>query len=202
MWEVERLREGDVERAGEVLARAFVQDPLAVYMLPDPEARRRLLPWHFATVVRYGVLFGEAYTSADGLRGAAVWLPPGETAMTPERTEAAGMNKGPEVLGAEACERFMGVMKPLEELHAADMPEEHWYLAGIGVDPESGGRGLGSALLRPVLETADARGEPCYLETAEAMNRPFYERLGFEVVRQGVEENSGVPYWTFRRDAH
>lgn len=200
MWEVQRLKERDAERAGELLARAFVDDPVSVYMLPNAEDRRRLLPWHFGGIALYGALFGEAYTTAEPLRGVALWLPPGETEMTPERLETAGMNRGPEVLGADTCRRFMRVMKLLHELHAADMPEEHWYLAGVGVEPALAGRGLGTALLRPVLERADARGDLCYLETSEAANRPFYEKLGFEVLRQGVEEVSRVPYWTFRRD--
>lgn len=200
MWEIERLAEADAERAGDTLAKAFSSDPLASYMLPDPGERQRLLPWHFATLVRYGVLFGETYATSGNVRGVAVWLTPGETEMTPERLAAAGMDQAPAVLGTEAWERFMGVMEYMEGLHAADMPDEHWYLAAIGVDPEVAGKGLGSALLQPVLETADAQGKPCYLETAAADNKPFYEGHGFAVVRQGVEPASGIDYWTFRRE--
>lgn len=88
----------------------------------------------------------------------------------------------------------------VEGLHSTDMPDDHWYLAAIGVDPEAAGKGLGSALLRPVLEVADTQGKPCYLETAAADNRPFYEKHGFVVVRQGIEPASGIDYWTFRRE--
>jgi ribosomal protein S18 acetylase RimI-like enzyme len=200
MWEIRRLTESDVERAGETLAKAFFNDPLAAYMVPNPDERRRLLPWHFATLARYGALFGEVYTTSGGLHGAAVWLPPGEVEMTPERIAAAGMDQAPVVLGAGAWGRFMGVMEYVENLHATDMPNEHWYLAVIGVDPKATGKGLGSALLQPVLEAADAERKQCYLETAEADNKPFYEKHGFAVVRHGVEPASGIGYWTFRRD--
>lgn len=196
---IERLTEGDTERVGETLAKAFFNDPLAKYMLPDPDERRRLLPWHFATLARYGVLFGEAYTVRGSLHGAAVWLPPGEGEMTPERIAAAGMDRAPAVLGAKAWERFMGATGYLEKLRATDMPDEHWYLAVIGVDPKAAGKGFGGALLQPVLKAADAQGKPCYLETAEADNKPFYEKHGFAVVRHGLEPASSLAYWTFRR---
>lgn len=200
MWTIGRLTEsGDAETAGDTLGKAFHGDPLASYMLPDPEVRRRLLPWHFATLARYGVLFGETYASQGNVRGVAVWLTPGETEMTPERLAAAGMDQAPAVLGTAAWERFMGVTEFMEGLHSTDMSDDHWYLAAIGVDPEAAGKGLGSALLRPVLAVADTQGKRCYLETAEAANKPFYERHGFVVVRQGTEPASGIDYWTFRR---
>lgn len=200
MWEIERLSERDADRAGETLARAFYTDPVAEYMLPDPGQRSRLLPWHFSTLVRYGALFGEVYATTREIRGVAVWLKPGRTEMTPERLAAAGVSRADEVLGTAAWERFLDVMQFLEGLHAADMVEVHWYLMAIGVDPEAAGKGLGSALLRPVLQAADAQARTCYLETAAAENRPFYERHGFLVLRQGVEPGSGLDYWTFRRD--
>jgi 5'-3' exonuclease len=31
----------------------------------------------------------------------------------------------------------MGVMEYVEALHTTDMPEDHWYLAVIGVAPEA-----------------------------------------------------------------
>lgn len=200
MTEIERLTESDAESAGDTLGKAFFGDPVASYMLPDAGERRRLLPWHFATLARYGALFGETYATIGNVRGVAVWLTPGETEMSPERLAAAGMVQAPAVLGTTAWERFMVVMEFMEGLHSTDMPGDHWYLAAIGVDPEAAGKGLGSALLRSVLEVADTQGKPCYLETAAANNKPFYEKHGFVVVRQGIEPASGLDYWTFHRE--
>ena len=200
MWEIDRFGENEAERAGATLAKAFYDDPVVSYMLPDGEERRRLLPWHFATLARYGALFGEAYATTGDCLGVAIWMTPGETEMTPERLAAAGMDQAPAVLGAGPWERFAGMMEYMEGLRATDMPEDHWYLAAIGVDPRAAGKGVGGALLRRVLEVADAQGKPCYLETAAAANRPFYEKHGFLIVRQGTEPASGVGYWTFRRD--
>ncbi len=47
----------------------------------------------------------------EPVHGGAVWLPPGEAEMTPERIAAAGMDQAPAVLGTKLWERFMGVME-------------------------------------------------------------------------------------------
>jgi hypothetical protein len=64
--------------AGEVLARAFADDPLCVYTQPDPEARMSLFTWIFTKLVREGADRGGVYTNAPIGRpdGVAVWMPP------------------------------------------------------------------------------------------------------------------------------
>ena len=78
--------------------------------------------------------------------------------------------------------------------------EPHWYLAFLGIEPSEQGKGLGSALLRPVLERCDSEGTPAYLETSNERNLPFYQRHGFEVVQQcGIPD--GPHFWGMWRVA-
>jgi ribosomal protein S18 acetylase RimI-like enzyme len=200
MSNIIRLPESEIPRAGEVLAGSFFHDPIVLYMFPDESERARLLPWHFTAFVRYGHLFGEVYSTAGRTDGVAVWLPPGGVEMPTERAEQAGLDKAPEVLGRGPWERFAGVMSHLEQFHRRDVQPRHWYLPLIGIDSSRQGRGLGSALLAPVLARADVERLPCYLETVEPRNVPFYQRHGFKVVTEGVEPRSGIRFWTFRRD--
>lgn len=197
--DVVNLEPDRIPAAGALLARALFEDGLARHMYPDNGERRTHTPWHFSAVVRYGVLFGRVLTTAGEPRGVAVWLPPGESAMTDSRVAAAGLDASPAVLGEEAFGRFMSVMEQIEPLHEQDVPDRHWYLALLGVDPEHAGRGIGSALIEPVLAEADRDGLPCYLETAEKLNLAFYEKHGFEVLRHGIASGTAVEYWTMRR---
>lgn len=199
MTAVVDLKPDHIADAGAALARSLFADGLARHMYPDEEERRMRLPWHFSAIVRYGVLFGRVLTTADQPRGVAVWLPPGETAMTDNRIAAAGLDAAPAMLGYEAFGRLMSAMAHVERYREQDMPARHWYLALIGVDPEYAGKGIGSALLRPILEDADSDGVPCYLETAEERNEAFYERHGFETVRHGTLPGTAVDYWTMQR---
>ena len=109
--------------------------------------------------------------------------------------EAAGLHETPELLGAEAWDRFRVVYEAMDRAHVDAVFGSHWILQLIGVEPGRQGAGLGTMLLRPVLERADQGGEECYLETLEERNLPFYARLGFDVTSDALESASGLRYW-------
>ncbi len=129
-----------------------------------------------------------------------MWLPPGETAVTDERAAEAGLDTLADALGAAAADRFCSVLGAVEPYHRTDVPAEHWYVMVVGIEPTAQGLGLGRALLAPILEEARRDRLPCYLETAQPNNVPFYEHLGFHVLRDVVHESSGLRLWTFRLD--
>jgi len=198
--EIVSLRADDLHAAAAALARAFQDDPLQVYMFPDPVERAARSPAHFAPTVRYGLQFGEVLTTAGTPVGAAVCLPPDGWKVTRERAAAAGLDHLPAILGEAAAGRYSSTMEVLESHHHRDVPPAHWYVTLLGVVPEAQGRGLGRALLQPVLNRAVADGVPCYLETAQPGNVAFYEHLGFRRLAEIVEPLSGLTLWTFRRD--
>jgi GNAT superfamily N-acetyltransferase len=197
--EVVPLAEAQLEDAGRALALAFQDDPLQSYVLPDPEQRVLRSPAHFAALLRFGHLFGEVYTTTATPEGAAIWQPPG-VEVTPERAVSAGLDRLPAHIGADAMERLGRVLDYLEASHRRDVPPEHWYLMIVGVVPARQGQGVGRALLQPVLNRADSASLPCYLDTAQPRNLPFYQKLGFRVVAESVEPEGGLRLWTFRRD--
>ena len=194
------LREGDLPAAAAALARAFQDDPLQMYVFPDPGERAVRSPGHFAPLLRYGLRFGEVLTTAGTPAGAAVWLGPNAWEVTPERAAAAGLDELPNAMGTAAAERFFSVLAAIDPYHHRDVPAEHWYVMVVGVVPEAQGSGVGRALLQPIMDRADAAGQPCYLETAQPKNVGFYEHLGFGRLVETVESQSGLRLWTFRRD--
>jgi ribosomal protein S18 acetylase RimI-like enzyme len=50
-----------------------------------------------------------------------------------------------------------------ERLEHARPEQPHWYLFHLGTDPDRQRRGVGTALLRSMLERCDADGTPAYL---------------------------------------
>lgn len=85
--ETRPLADDDVTDAAAVLARAFLDDPLFIWIEPDEERRARILAWMMGIGSRYGTRFGEVHGTVDALRGAAVWLPPGASIVDPARLE-------------------------------------------------------------------------------------------------------------------
>jgi ribosomal protein S18 acetylase RimI-like enzyme len=104
----------------------------------------------------------------------------------------------PLVAGIGPFMRFMGAMNRMEHLHKQAMPNDHWYLMVIGVDPPRQGQGIGKALMAPVLRKADESRLPCYLETDKPEDVVFYEKHGFEVLEKFTIKDS-PPFWTMQR---
>jgi ribosomal protein S18 acetylase RimI-like enzyme len=80
-------------------------------------------------------------------------------------------------LSAAEARRFLANMRYTEKIHRRVMPEAHWYLWAIGVEPTRQGRGIGGRLVTPVLERASKNRICCYLETHNSKNPPFYKNM-------------------------
>ena len=197
--EVGPLRENDLPAAAAALSRAFYDDPLQVYTLPDPVEREERSPALFTAALRYGLLFGEVLTTPD-VQGAAIWIGPDAWDITEERAAAAGFDRLPGEIGAEATERFFSVLAVADEPHRRDVRPDHWWVMVLGVAPDAQGRGLARAFLEPGMRRADAAGQQCYLETANPDNIEFYERMGFQRITELAHPESGLRLYTFRRD--
>ncbi len=189
--EVVRLEDSRLGEASDVLARAFQSDPAWVWLIPDAERRRRLLPWLFR--VGFDVTAADVWTTSGVVRGAARWLPPGRPPMRVGPTLKALVTT-PFRLGT-AIGPFLAYGRAVESLRAEAVPDPHWYLAGIGVDPAAQRRGIGTALLEPGLAAAAHAALPAVLLTNNEANLPFYERHGFEVVRKRETPQDGPQAW-------
>ena len=194
------LDPGNVDAAAGALAKAFQDDPLQSYVFPDPRERAEKSPAHFSPLVAYGLRFGRVFTTAPQILGVSIWLPPHGWEVTPERAAEVGLDRLPELLGQANADRFFSVLGHADSFHKTDVPPAHWYTMVLGVAPEGQGRGLGRALMQPILTDAAANGLPCYLETTQPTNVSFYQHLGFQVVRELVEPTSKLKLWTFRLD--
>lgn len=193
------LERHQLAEAGDVLARAFHDDPIWTWVFPDAAARARTLPWFMEVGTRYCLLFGETYTTSGRVDGAADWLTPGNTGFPPQRLIEAGYAPMREKFGPEPYARFMAMLAHEQPLHDEAVPGPHYYLMTLGVDPPRQGQGVGGALIQPVLARANAERLPCYLETEREINVTFYRRHGFEVVTEFDVPGGGPHIWTMKR---
>jgi GNAT superfamily N-acetyltransferase len=174
------------------LVLAFRDDPVQRFLFPEERAYERRGRRNFELLTRRLLGIGAVHVT-DGLEGAALWLPPGED-MTAGLGGALFGLRSALVMGA-ALRRGMRLLDELARRHPR---EPHWYLPVLGTAPAHQGRGLGSALLAPVLARADREGLPAYLESSKAKNVPFYRRHGFEVVGS-IRVPGGPELWPMLR---
>jgi hypothetical protein len=121
-----------------ILARAFYDDPLFSWLLPDASRRLAIARCGFGLYLKEVWLrHEEAYTVGDSA-GVCVWEPPGtwklavreQIALLPAMLRISGRN----------LPRLLGTLNAVEKNHPT---EPHHYLAFVGVDPESQGQGMG-----------------------------------------------------------
>lgn len=170
------------------LAAAFLDDPVMSWCYPDPERRRSILPASFELIVDVYYPGGGVDVVGDALAG-AVWSPPGAE-VDEERLGVLAEMAG------EDAERLGTLVEETDRRH----PEEpHQYLFLLGARPDWQSRGLGSTLLRRVLERCDRDGVPAYLEASSPRNRQLYLRHGF-VDREEVVLPDGPSLWCMWRE--
>lgn len=180
-----------------MLARAFDDDPVACWSSPRSGPRERMLERFHRARLRQA-LAGEEVWTEDGLRGAAIWLAPDRWRTTMrEELELARSMLAPRLLW-RAPLVWAGFMREVELRHPRTPP--HWYLAVLGTEPAEQGRGIGSALLEPVLSRCDTDGVCAYLESSKERNIAFYARHGFRVVRE-LRLPRGPVMWGMWREA-
>jgi ribosomal protein S18 acetylase RimI-like enzyme len=192
---VRRATEHDVDAMAAQMAETFWDDPIATHIFRNEARRDTALRAFFRTQMRADYLpFGGCYTT-DGYAGSAIWAPAGK----PLLTGLAGIATMLPVL-PYAVTHLVTTLRLLNTLETLHPHEPHWYLASLGTAVDRQGQGVGSALMRPVLDHCDAEGLPCYLESSKERNVPFYRRRGFEVVQEVRLPGDGPLIWTMWRE--
>jgi ribosomal protein S18 acetylase RimI-like enzyme len=186
---------GDAEAAAATLARAFADDPLICFLLPDAASRPAKMPRLFALLFKLGLPHGCCDVTSD-LGAVALWRPPGKWEIPFWQYITNGRDfLG--VFGFGGARRVTAVMDVIERRHPH---EPHWYLQAIGTDPAKQGKGYGGVVIRRQLAAADAAASPAYLESSKVSNIPIYQSFGFEVTGE-IKLPNGPTLWPMWRKA-
>lgn len=186
--QVRKATRDDIAELSQTLASAFFGDPVSVWSIPDPRRRAEILPGAFEAVAAADLAHDEVYTTDDVVAG-AVWEPPGAEG------DAEQMATVLEEVAGEYAPRLFELFELLEQTHPQ---QPHYYLFLLATRPELQCRGIGSALMRSVLEICDRDEIPAYLEATNERNRALYLRHGFEVTGE-IRLPDGPSLWPMWR---
>jgi ribosomal protein S18 acetylase RimI-like enzyme len=180
-----------VSRAAEVTARALRDNPSSIAVSDDPLVRLEMLHSTFN-----GMLTGARVAGVRRgrcLLGAASAVPPGHCvhAMLPPVFRTLN-EPAPDATDAD---RFLFSGSVMAD---HDLPESHWHVGPVGVEPGFQGMGLGRSAMSLLCNEFDAHHRLAWLETDKPENVRFYIGLGFEVADEVPMLSSR--FWFMRRD--
>lgn len=194
--EVQKATAAEYGKVAMPLARAFADDLAFRWMVRDDRRIGTITQRFFDVGLRrIWSAHDEMYTTPD-FAGGAVWEKPG--VGKPSVLEQLRMLPSFVSIFGRHMPRMMRAMAVMEKMHPK---EPHYYLPFVGVDPARQGEGIGSALLRPVLDRCDREGVPAYLEATSPSSRVLYERLGWQLRGEPLlMGDDAPPMWPMWRE--
>jgi len=197
---LERITRGSarIPEVVAVAARAFWRDPLFSFFARDLLGEYRTHPGFQRSALNGALAAGEVWAATDtdgAVLGVAAWLPPDPPGSKALRTAREMLTLTPVFVRIPHRRRAWRLLWACAERQPTT---PHFYLALLAVDPSAQGRGVGGALVAPMLAQADAAGAIAYLETQKPENVAWYGRFGF--VETGRIEHPGSPtIWLLTR---
>jgi ribosomal protein S18 acetylase RimI-like enzyme len=196
---VENIRKAtfdDADRLVSSLVRAFDGDPIVNWIVRQDGKRPQAFDLYFRAALCTVVLpHGEVFVTDDCV-GGALWLSSdkSEIGLVQQVSLLPDLVRMVKLRGLK---RVMGVIDAMNKAHPHEV---HYYLQFIGVDPDYQGKGLGSALMQPMLARCDREARGAYLEITQEENIAFYERFGFAVIGELDLGQGAPPAWRMWRD--
>jgi ribosomal protein S18 acetylase RimI-like enzyme len=189
------LRPSDLPGAADCAASAFVNSPMYSWILQGMDTYKKkhsLLDWLFLR--NFQLMYDVNPACLFGLRDETgrivcsfMIAPPGNKVTLPQMIRY-GLLALPIKFGWTALKRMLSakdITDAASDRYAEQhgLPSHHWELQRMVVNPEFQGRGFGSKCLSVALQSlVKPSGLPCVLNTQEARNVTFYQRLGFKVI--------------------
>jgi ribosomal protein S18 acetylase RimI-like enzyme len=194
---IRKARYSDVDGLTRTYVRAYDDDPVVNWIVRQDERRAHALKLFFRTcLLTFGMPHQEVYVTDDS-SGGALWIPPGKSKISIIR-QAPLLPKMIQVARPWGIIRLLQTVDIFNRMHPK---KEHYYLQFIGVDPLHQGKGIGGALLLPVIDLCNRHGYGMYLENSKEANLAFYQRHGFNVIRVIGLGRGSPPVWLMWREA-
>ncbi|HWY37596.1 MAG TPA: GNAT family N-acetyltransferase [Bacteroidia bacterium] len=176
----------------DILSRSFDDNQSVNYIVKQDEKRirriRSLMDYSFEMCYQFGeVLLSDdrkacaliLYPHLKTITLKSIWL---DIKLTIQAIGLGGIKKA---------------LKREKKIKAKQPNKDMAYLWFVGVDPFYQNKGIGSNLIRMIIQYVNDKNLPIYLETSTLKNIPWYERFGFQVYD---ELNLGYPLYFLKRN--
>jgi ribosomal protein S18 acetylase RimI-like enzyme len=185
---IRQAQYSDVPMLTLTLAAAFENDPVAKFCIRTDARRQWAMRIGFKKALDLYQRYGLTFIAGNGA-GASIWTRHDQWQLTFWQE----CSLIPLYIRVCGIDRFTRLGRGFDAMKSHHPAEPHYYLYLLGVHPNHQSKGLGSALLRAMLERCDCEQMPAYLEASSSANIPFYRQHGFRVIREFQFGPGGPP---------
>jgi GNAT superfamily N-acetyltransferase len=163
----------------EILSNSFEDNQSVNYIVKQDSKRkeriRALMDYSFEICY----MFGAVYLS-DDKKGCALVLYPDQKKFSIKSTlldvqlllNAIGLTRAGKAMSRESAIKSNYPKQPIYYL---------WFLGVLNSDQN---KGIGSQLLREIIQDSEKQQKPIYLETSTVKNLPWYKKFGFAIYKE------------------
>ena len=171
-----RAEHKDKKIVTDILANSFGENKSVNYIIRQDNRKSE----HLQKLMEYSFeicyLFGEVFLSDDKKSCALIIFP--DKKKTILKSILLDINLIVSCIGIAHIKRAMRREAKIKQLQPK-VPM--YYLWFIGVDPSEQNKGIGTALMKEIIDESESKKRPIYLETSTLKNIPWYERFGFKI---------------------
>ncbi len=185
------LNSQDFDRAADLLAEAFFNNPAHKYIFPKESTRLEALRWLMKRNLNLQNSIGRSFAlvepdkNLDGrqIKAMGFWHPPHSGSINFLSMVKEGLLTMPFKFGWNEFKQLLEVLGKLDKIKYRAIGESPvWYLNNMVVAKELRGSGIGTKVLEEKLQTVvTPSGFPAILMTQREQNVKFYTKLGFEI---------------------
>jgi len=169
----------DRDRVIDILAESFNDNQSVNYIVKQDQKRnqriKRLMAYSFDVCYLYGKVF-----LTEDKSGCALILFP-DKKKNNLKSILLDIKLIVSCIGISNIKKAMKLESKIKELQPKKLMYYLWF---IGVDPDQQNKGIGSSLIKEVIEEAHSQQRPVYLETSTLKNIPWYEKFGFKIYNE------------------
>ena len=180
-----------LKKYAEMASDAFMTNPGYVLSCPD-ESKRKNFIYHVVLMRLYISRKTDIFYFDEEEKGMLVLRKAGMD------YPASEVLKVPNILGLLKNMSLVSKLLTVTGSYSSKglYDEEKTYIVSpIFVDVKHQGKGVGTKLMKKAIEEMEAKGFKVGLDTMEPSNLPYYEKLGFELIDDQIDANTGAHSW-------
>lgn len=193
-----RIQKKDLEKCAKTAAQAFIDDESSKFILASKLHHKSLYDFY---LVIYNALYNKMYmfSESENIDGFIIIAPIKDSALSLWDFIQAGGLKLIFSNGINFVLRSLSYEENCVKIRKNFVSSDDWYIFQYGVIPAKQGIGLGSKIMRPVLNWLDSEKINCYLETQKDVNVDIYNHFGFALKSTDTLPNKHIKQYAMLR---